>query len=80
MYVDHDGGIRTRSRDRDDEEQWAMLQLGLIDVIRMEREREIEDAIRLRRLLKPQDEGEAPAMPGRVDPRILTVRVRPTEG
>jgi hypothetical protein len=62
------------------EEQWVMLQLGLIDVIRMEREREIEEAMRRWRLLKPQDEGETPVTADRADARRLTVRARPTEG
>ena len=57
-----------------------MLQLGLIDVVQAEREREIEAAIRIRRLLKPQEETEAPQAPVRAEARSVSIRPRPTEG
>jgi hypothetical protein len=57
-----------------------MLQLGLIDVMQAEREREIEKAIRRRQLLQPRDEGETPTVSARTDVRPFTVRARPTEG
>lgn len=57
-----------------------MLQLGLIDVMQAEREREIEEAIRRRQLLRPRDEDEAPTVDGRADARPFTARARPTEG
>ena len=60
-----------------------MFQLALIEIMQAEREREIETAIRRRRLLRPQDEGTEPNQAdGRrtTDARALTVRVRPTGG
>ena len=38
-----------------------MFQMGLLDVMRAEREREIASAIRTRRLLNPRDESTEPA-------------------
>lgn len=57
-----------------------MLQFGLIDVIQAEREREIEEAIRRRLLLEPQDDAEPPAASPRAEARTLPVRARTTEG
>ena len=60
-----------------------MLHMGLMDVIRAEREREIESAIRVRRLMRPSDDG-ADAVPAPVhaanESRRLTVRTRPSGG
>ncbi len=60
-----------------------MLHMGLMDVIRAEREREIESAIRNRRLLRPNDDA-ADAVPAPVraanESRRLTVRARPSGG
>jgi hypothetical protein len=54
-----------------------MFQMGLMDVIRAEREREIASAIRTRRLLNPRDESTESA-PGPVhatsETRRLAVR------
>ena len=54
-----------------------MLHMGLMDVIRTEREREIESAIRNRRLMRPNDDA-AEAVPAPVhtasESRRLTVR------
>jgi hypothetical protein len=60
-----------------------MFGLGLIEVIQAEREREIQLAIRRRRLLRPQDDAIEP-MTGSLHPtpkgRALTARVGPTGG
>ena len=61
-----------------------MWQMGLMDVIRTEREREIASAIRTRRLLEPRD-GEIESAPAPVhgtnETRRLTVRAaRPSGG
>ena len=60
-----------------------MLHMGLMDVIRTEREREIESAIRNRRLMRPNDTA-ADAAPAPVhianESRRLTVRTRPSGG
>ena len=52
-------------------------------IIHAEREREIEEAIRRRRLLRPEDEAIEPSASRAQrsgDPRALTPRVRPTGG
>jgi hypothetical protein len=60
-----------------------MLHMGLMDVIRVERDREIESAIRNRRLLRPNDDA-ADAVPAPVhaanENRRLAVRARPSGG
>ena len=56
-----------------------MFQLGLIETIQAEREREIERAIRRRRLLKPLDEAAEPfdaATRKAIEGRPLGVRAR----
>ncbi len=59
-----------------------MLQLGMIDVIQAEREREIQAAIRRRRLLRPQDDAIEPTSDSlhATRGRPLAIRVRPTGG
>jgi hypothetical protein len=59
-----------------------MFQLGLVDIIVAEREREIETAIRRRRLMKPEDGATEPSTSTRRsgDGRVLTIRARPTGG
>lgn len=60
-----------------------MFQLGLIETIQAEREREIERAIRRRRLLKPQDEATEPfdgVTRRMTEGRLLGIRVRLTGG
>ena len=59
-----------------------MFYLGLIDIILAEREREIQSAIRRRRLLHVEDGAvEIPAPVRRsAEGRPLSVRVRPTGG
>jgi len=60
-----------------------MFQLGLVEVIQADREREIVAAIRRRQLLHPQDgPTEAVAAPNHAAAkgRTLAVRVRPTGG
>lgn len=60
-----------------------MFQLGLVEVIQADRERNIEAAIRRRRLLRPQDgptESVAAPIPAAAKGRALAVRVRPTGG
>lgn len=60
-----------------------MFQLGLVEVIQRDREREVVAAIRRRRLLQPQDgpteSVKAPSQAG-AKGRTLAVRVRPTGG
>ncbi len=57
-----------------------MFQLGLIDIILADREREIEASIRRRRLMKPEDSATEPSTPTRraSDGRAMAVRVRST--
>ncbi len=57
-----------------------MFQLGLIDIILADREREIEASIRRRRLMKPEDGATEPATPARrtSNGRAQAIRVRPT--
>lgn len=59
-----------------------MLQLGIVEVIQAEREREVEEAMRRRRLLKPREEGESnhPLARRTVSARSLAVRARPFPG
>lgn len=60
-----------------------MFQLGLVEVIQADRERDIEAAIRRRRLLRPQDgptESVAAPISAAAKGRALAVRVRPTGG
>jgi len=60
-----------------------MFQLGLMEAIQAEREREIESAIRRRQLLRPPDSAAEPApAPNQTTAkgRSLAVRVRPTGG
>lgn len=59
-----------------------MLQLGLIEAILADREREIQADLRRRRLMKPEDGAtEPPAQARRAsDGRALAIRVRPTTG
>ena len=60
-----------------------MFQMGLMDVIQAEREREIASAIRTRRLLRPSDEAaEVVTVQGRAtETRRLAVRAaRPSGG
>jgi len=60
-----------------------MFQLGLVEVIQAEREREIESAIRRRQLLRPRDSAAEPVpAPNRTTTkgRNLAPRVRPTGG
>ncbi len=59
-----------------------MFQLGLVDIIVADREREIETAVRRRRLMKPEDGATEPSKPIRrtSDGRALTIRTRPTGG
>jgi hypothetical protein len=60
-----------------------MFQLVLADIIQIEREREIEKAIRRRQLPKPQDGAtELAENENRrtTDAQALAVRVRPTTG
>jgi len=59
-----------------------MFQLGLVDIIVADREREIEASIRRRRLMKPNDGATEPSTPTRraSDRRALAARVRPTGG
>jgi len=82
MYAMDDDGIRTRSRDREDWGATSMFHLGLIDIILAEREREIENAMRRRRLLRPEDGATEPAATARSTSanRGLTARTRPTGG
>jgi hypothetical protein len=60
-----------------------MFQLGLIEVIQAEREREVQQAMRRRRLLRPQEVAVEP-MTGSLHAaprgRALAVRVGPTGG
>lgn len=59
-----------------------MLQLGIVEVILAEREREVEEALRRRRLLKPREEGELnhPLARRTVSARSLAIRTRPSAG
>ena len=57
-----------------------MFQLGLVDIILADREREIESALRRRRLMRPEDGATEPQRQdpsARNDGRALTVPVRP---
>lgn len=60
-----------------------MFQLGLMEVIQADREREVETAIRRRQLLRPRD-GATERVPAPIQTttkgRNLAVRVRPTGG
>jgi hypothetical protein len=60
-----------------------MFQMGLMDVMRAEREREIASAMRVRRLLQPQD-GAVEAAPAPVqeanETRRLAVRAARSSG
>jgi len=59
-----------------------MFQLGLVEIILAERQREIEIAMRRRRLLKPED--GAADVPAQARPaghgRSLATRARPSAG
>lgn len=60
-----------------------MFDLGLADIILADREREIQEAIRRRRLLEPADEAletRAASRRRSVDGGTLTVRPRATGG
>jgi hypothetical protein len=57
-----------------------MFQLGLMEVIQADREREIESAIRRRQLLRPQDGPRETAQVRTPKGRTMAVRVRPTGG
>lgn len=59
-----------------------MMQLGIVDVIQAEREREVEEALRRRRLLKPREEGDSshPLARRTVGARSLAVRARSSAG
>lgn len=60
-----------------------MYHLAFAHIIHAEREREIEEAIRRRQLLRPRDETTEPferTNRRADDPRALTPRVRPTGG
>jgi len=60
-----------------------MYHVLFAQIIHAERERELEAAIRRRRLLRPQDQTIDPAVdasPRGNDPRTLTARARPTGG
>ena len=60
-----------------------MFQMGLMDVIKAEREREIASVIRTRRLLRPgEDAVDMVPAPVRAtnETRHLTVRPRPSGG
>jgi hypothetical protein len=60
-----------------------MFQLGLMEAIQAEREREVESAIRRRQLLRPADgAAEPPPAPNQTSTkgRNLAVRVRPSGG
>ncbi len=60
-----------------------MFQMGLIEVMQTEREREIEAAIRRRRLLQPPEDASE-TVPARINgtnpSRPLAARTRPTGG
>ena len=60
-----------------------MFQLGLVEAMQADREREIKTAIRLRQLLRAQD-GPTEPVAARIQTttkgRNLAVRVRPTGG
>lgn len=56
-----------------------MLQMGLIEVIQSERERQIEEAIRRRQLLRPQDENEQATVSPRPEARTMAVRTPATD-
>lgn len=57
-----------------------MIQLGIVEVIVAEREREIEANIQRQRWLRPEDTAIEPAMPVRHAPtgRRMATRPRPT--
>ena len=57
-----------------------MFQLGLMEVMQADREREMESAIRRRQLLRPQDGPREPAPAQAAKGRTMAVRVRPTGG
>ena len=59
-----------------------MFQLGLIDAIVAERKREVEAALRRRRLLQsePGATEPEPASGPKPDTRAMTMRTRPTTG
>ena len=59
-----------------------MWQMGLIEVIQAEREREIQAAMRRRRLMRPEDDAIEPLSESHraIKGRALAVRVRPTGG
>jgi hypothetical protein len=60
-----------------------MFQLGLVEVIQADREREVVAAIRRRQLLRPQDgpsESAAAPIQAVAKGRALSVRARPTGG
>jgi hypothetical protein len=59
-----------------------MFHLGLVDVIVAEREREIEENLRRRRLMKPEAGAAESVAPVRraSDCRPMAVRVRPSGG
>jgi hypothetical protein len=59
-----------------------MFQLGLVEVIQADREREVAAAIRRRQLMQTQESPTEPAAPIRsaAKRRTLAVRVGPTGG
>ena len=59
-----------------------MFQLTLAEILVADREREIQNSLRRRRLMKPDDGATDPATLVRpvVDPRALSIRVRPSGG
>jgi hypothetical protein len=59
-----------------------MFQLGLVDIILADREREVEASVRRRRLLKPDPGATEPTTTRRrtTDGRAMDMRPRPTTG
>ena len=58
MYSSHDLDVRSDRKGRRNRRVKAMLQLGLVEAMQADREREIADMIRVRRLLEPDVGGE----------------------
>lgn len=57
-----------------------MFQLGLMEVMQADREREMEAAIQRRQLLRPQEGPREPTQVQTPKRRTMAVRVRPTGG